>query len=135
MKRMQFWCNHKISSVLRSGEVWKIVSVFPFFKKITDIWKLLCKKRVLRCAFAKEFEVFWIVKSRDKLTKLGAYRSSHRKVSARKGVLRNFANFTGQHMCRSLFFNRVAGLMASGLQLYQNRDSGTGVFRWILWNF
>ena len=29
----------------------------------------------------------------------------------RKGVLRNFAKFTGKHLCHSLFFNKVAGLL------------------------
>ena len=27
-----------------------------------------------------------------------------------KGILRNFAKFTGKHMFQSLFFNKVAGL-------------------------
>ena len=27
----------------------------------------------------------------------------------KKGVLRNFAKFTGKHLCLSLFFNKVAG--------------------------
>ena len=27
-----------------------------------------------------------------------------------KKVLRNFAKFTGKHLCQSLFFNKVAGL-------------------------
>ena len=27
----------------------------------------------------------------------------------KKGVLRNFAKFTGKHLCQSLFFNKVAG--------------------------
>ena len=50
------------------------------------------------------------------------YRSSHRKCSVKKDVLKNSANFTGkrlcwslflinlQALCRSLFFNKVAGL-------------------------
>ena len=42
-------------------------------------------------------------------------RSSHRRCSVRKGFLRNFAKFTGKHLCQSLFFNKVAGL---SLQLY-----------------
>ena len=37
-------------------------------------------------------------------------RSSHRRCSIRKGVLRNFIKFTGNHLCQSLFFNEVAGL-------------------------
>ena len=42
-------------------------------------------------------------------------RSSHQRCSMRKGALRNFAKFTGKHLCKSLFLNKVAGLV---LQLY-----------------
>ena len=28
----------------------------------------------------------------------------------KKGVLRNFVQFTGKHQCQTLFFNKVAGL-------------------------
>ena len=38
------------------------------------------------------------------------WKSSHQRYSVRKGVLRNFAKFTGKHLCQSLFFNKVAGL-------------------------
>ena len=42
-------------------------------------------------------------------------RSSHRRFSVRKGVLRNFAKFTAKHLCqRSILIK----LQASGLQLY-----------------
>ena len=34
---------------------------------------------------------------------LGLFRSSHRRCSIKKGVLKNFANFTGKHLCWSLF--------------------------------
>ena len=47
-------------------------------------------------------------------------RSSQQRCSVKIGVLRNFTKFTGQHLC---------------LQLYLKRDSGTGVFLWILLNF
>ena len=43
------------------------------------------------------------------------YRSSHQRCSVRKGILRNFAKFTGKHLYRSLFFNRVAGLRPATL--------------------
>ena len=36
-----------------------------------------------------------------------------RRCSVKKGVLRNFAKFTGKHLCQSLFFNKVAGLRRS----------------------
>ena len=41
---------------------------------------------------------------------LSTVRSSHRRCSVKKGVLGNFAKFTGEHLCQSLFFNKVAGL-------------------------
>ena len=31
-------------------------------------------------------------------------------VFYKKGVLRNFAKFTGKHLCQRLFFNKVAGV-------------------------
>ena len=42
-------------------------------------------------------------------------RSSHRRCSLRKGVLRNFVKFTGKHVCQSLLFNKVAGLRSATL--------------------
>ena len=42
-------------------------------------------------------------------------KSSRPEVLCQKGVLRNFAKFTGKHLCQSLFFDKVAGL---GMQLY-----------------
>ena len=61
---------------------------------------------------------------------LSRYRSSHRRCSMKKGVLVNFpTKFTGNHLCQSLFFNKV------DLQLYYKRDSGIRAFLWILQNF
>ena len=37
------------------------------------------------------------------------YRSSRPEVLCKKGVLKNFANFTGKNLYWSLFFNKVAG--------------------------
>ena len=37
-------------------------------------------------------------------------RSSHRKCSVRKVVLRNFAKFIGKRLSQGLFFNKFAGL-------------------------
>ena len=33
-------------------------------------------------------------------------RNSHRKCSTQKIVLKNFAKFTGRHLCQSLYFNK-----------------------------
>ena len=34
---------------------------------------------------------------------LGLFKSSYRRCSVKKGVFKNFANFTGKHLCWSLF--------------------------------
>ena len=38
------------------------------------------------------------------------YRSSRQKVFCKNGVLRNFAKFTGKHLCQNLLFNKAACL-------------------------
>ena len=40
------------------------------------------------------------------------FKSSRPGVFCEKSVLRNFAKFTGKHLCQSLFFNKVAGTLA-----------------------
>ena len=37
-------------------------------------------------------------------------RSSYPEVLCKKGVLKNFAKFTGKHLWKSVFFDKVAGL-------------------------
>ena len=40
-------------------------------------------------------------------TSFSVVRSRRWEVFCKKGVLRNFAKFTGKHLCQSLFFNKV----------------------------
>ena len=40
-------------------------------------------------------------------------RSSRPEVFCKKCVFRNFAKFTGKHLCQRLFFNKVAGVKKS----------------------
>ena len=42
-------------------------------------------------------------------------RSSHRRYSMKKSVLRNFSKCTGKHLWQSLFFNKVAHLRPATL--------------------
>ena len=42
-------------------------------------------------------------------------RSSLQRCSLKKGVLRNFAKFTGNHLGQSLFFDKTAGLSRATL--------------------
>ena len=43
------------------------------------------------------------------------FRSSRPKVFCKRGVLKNFANFTGRHLCQNLFLNKIAGLRPATL--------------------
>ena len=38
------------------------------------------------------------------------FSSSRPEVFCKKFILKNFAKFTGKHLCQGLFFNKVAGL-------------------------
>ena len=51
----------------------------------------------------------------NRANQIESYKSSRTEVLCKKGVLRNFAKFTGKHLCKSLFFNRVAGLRPDSL--------------------
>ena len=66
---------------------------FPFF---TCLRAYNHPQNILRLTSIPYIAVFlWII-----------CRSSHRRCSLRKGVLRNFVKFTGKHLCRSVLFNR-----------------------------
>ena len=59
-------------------------------------------------------------------------RSSHRRCSVKEMFLRILQN-SQEGTCARVSF--LIKLQVWGLQLYWKRDSGTGVFRWILQNF
>ena len=41
---------------------------------------------------------------------IASYITSLPEVFCKKGVLKNFAKFTGKHLCQSFFFNKVTNL-------------------------
>ena len=53
--------------------------------------------------------------SENRILRIINCRSSHPEMFCKKGVLRNFAKFTGKHVCQNLFFKKVAGLSPAGL--------------------
>ena len=59
-------------------------------------------------------------------------RSSCSQIFIKISVLKNFAIFTGKHLCWSLFLRKLQVLKPASLL---KRDSNTGVFLWILRNF
>ena len=56
-----------------------------------------------------------MIQGHRRLLLVDHFRSSHWACSVGKGVLRNFAKFTGKHLCQGLFFNKVAGLRPATL--------------------
>ena len=54
------------------------------------------------------------------------------EVFCEKGVLKNFAIFTGKHLCCSFFLIMLQGWTPATLL---KRDSNNGVFLWILLSF
>ena len=69
---------------------------------------------------------------------LWIYRSSRPEVVCKKCVLRNFAKFTGKHLCQSLFFNKVAGGLHRCFPVNFAKSLRTPLFtehlRWLLLN-
>ena len=72
--------------------------------------------KLIRTAFCMK-DIRWLLlflkdilfqQSKEKTTVL--YRSSRPEGFCKKGVLTNFAKFTGKHLWESFFFNKVAGL-------------------------
>ena len=47
-------------------------------------------------------------------------RSSRPEVFCENCVFENFTKFTGKHLCHSLFFNKVAGLVPEFLKIFKN---------------
>ena len=45
-----------------------------------------------------------------KIVRVCIYSRTAEAVTRKKGVLKNFAKFTGKHLCQSLYFDKVARL-------------------------
>ena len=63
--------------------------------------------------------------NKDSYIKKNKCRSSHRRCSVKKAVLKNFTIFTGKHQCWSPFLKKLQPLRPGTLL---KRDSNTGVF-------
>ena len=70
--------------------------------------------------------------SADNFLLIHCCRSNHRRCSNKKGVLKNFAVFTGKHLCWNLLLIKLQAFRPATLL---KRDSNKGVFLWILPNF
>ena len=77
-------------------------------KRKQKLYKKILKHRARETALTYKSYKF-LFESLKKKAKKKYYRSSHQRCSVKKGVLRNFAKFTGKHLYQSLFFNKIAG--------------------------
>ena len=79
----------------------------------------------IRCFLSLYKKTKWTTKV---FVDMSLNRSVHGKCSVKKGVLKSFANFTGKHLCRSLFLIKLQAWRPKPLL---KRNSNTGVFLWI----
>ena len=77
-------------------------------------WSYLHKTPYARSVYVHVSKRFLLYQARAHL-KVWIWRSSRQEVFCKKGVLENFAKFTGKHLCQGLFFNKVAGLRPATL--------------------
>ena len=115
MKLNQDKC-HLLFSGYKHENVWaRIVEV--------KIWESL-KQKLLGVVIDRDLSFIEYVSSLCKkavrkvsvLSRLS--RSSHPEVFCKKGVLRNFAKFTGKPLCQSLFFNKVPSKKGTLAQVF-----------------
>ena len=89
---------HLISAALSKGKycglvlVFKVQNSFARGGKTHEIFDFPCRKPCQLQPDALDY----------------LFRSGCPEVFCKKGVLRNFAKFTGKHLCQSLFFNTAA---------------------------
>ena len=81
----------------------------PFSKNIC-VQLLLQFRSILEWKYDFDGKIWIALLSSRILTKKTSFRSSRLEVFCKKGVLSNFAKFTGKRLCQSLFYNEVAGL-------------------------
>ena len=115
----------------------RFVSQPPLLSKLTG-WQLIIFVKLYRIfvklytIFVKLYPIFVKFSSILVLASKTMTEPVAQRCSVRNGVLRNFAKFTAKNLCQGVFFKKVGGC---SLLLYYKRDSGTGVFLWILQNF
>ena len=85
------------------------------FCKIRSFLKKVTLTSVFSCEFCELFKDTCFVEDLQTAGFETPGRSSRREVFFEKGVLRNFGKFTGEYLCQSLFFNKVA---SGPLQIY-----------------
>ena len=78
--------------------------------------------------------IFFLSSDRCQINSFYHFRSCRREVFYRKGVLRNFAKFTGKHLCQSLFFHLSQSISCFPVNFakFLRIPFFTGHLRWLL---
>ena len=84
---------------------------------LTPILKNICQRLLLHCTHTTDCYLSVLLYIQHLLPHHYCYYSEAvaRRCSMIKAVLRNFAKFTGKHLCHSLFLNKVVGLRPATL--------------------
>ena len=70
---------------------------------------LMCNMSMMTSKILKLVNSSETQKSEYLVNEILLFQKQPPEVSYKKDVLKNFAKFTGKHLCQSLFFNKVAG--------------------------
>ena len=62
----------------------------------------LSEENLMLCIKIFFYQLSYLIKA-NKIFPLFFFRSSHRRCSVRKGILRSFAKFTGKRLCQASF--------------------------------
>ena len=84
------------------------------FKVINNALKTLVENLVIRIIVTGPLSLLFylsmVVYQRREVRILFTFRSSRPEMFYKKGVFRNFAKFTGKHLCQTFFFNKLGGI-------------------------
>ena len=76
---------------------------FPYFSTVWFMWLIFSMWKCSAYQLWKKTHLYW----REHTF---GYQKQPPEVFCKKGVLRNFAKYTGKQLCQRLFFDKVAGL-------------------------
>ena len=98
-------CKVDVQNKCDTTSNWKIQTLCCYFIMYRAINYTNQKLSIFFCDLQKKLLVIYFIKySRQTAT------AQKQRCSMKKSVLRNFINFTGKHLCQSLFFNKIADL-------------------------
>ena len=86
------------------GLLWLWTSCFPIY--LAKFWRNTYFEEYLSTTAS----VYWYYEINKWKEYIVVVNEKQSPGGVRKTVLRNFAKFTGKHLCQSLFLNKVAGL-------------------------